>query len=218
MEKASLTIPRIPELDTLGRADDIISLLDHRGVRRSISCNNWAEQFAYHPLCTFAAAHTGTHLYIDFLVRCNYLRAVNTEEQSPVCEDSCVEFFVQPKAGGEYWNLEFNCIGTVNASRRMSRTISTHLSSDEIAQIRRYPSCGTRPFCEVEGLFTWNILVVIPFALLGIDKVEPGTIMHGNFYKCAEKSSSPHFLSWSPIDTPKPDFHRPEFFGEISFE
>ena len=27
-----------------------------------------------------------------------------------------------------------------------------------------------------------------------------------------------HFLSWRPIRTEKPDFHRPEFFGEVTFE
>ncbi|MCM1067638.1 MAG: carbohydrate-binding family 9-like protein [Muribaculaceae bacterium] len=218
MDTASLTIPRIPELDSMAGPDEIIPLLDHKGVRRSISCNNWAPQYPYHPLCTFAAAHTGTHLYIDFLVRCNYLRAMNSADQSPVSEDSCVEFFIEPVAGGEYWNLEFNCIGAVNASHRKLRPQATRLSSDEIAMIRRYPSCGTRPFCEVEGLFTWNLLVVIPFSLLGIDRVEPGTAMRGNFYKCASASASPHFLSWSPIDTPAPDFHRPEFFGNLIFE
>jgi len=67
----------------------------------------------------------------------------------------------------------------------------------------------------VEGLFTWNLLVVIPLKLLGIDTVEPGTIFRGNFYKCASAASQPHFLSWNPIDTPAPDFNRPEFFGNL---
>ncbi|WP_262895053.1 carbohydrate-binding family 9-like protein, partial [Parabacteroides distasonis] len=26
---------------------------------------------------------------------------------------------------------------------------------------------------------------------------------------------NPHFVSWSPIDLPEPNFHCPEFFGEI---
>ncbi|MBO7233161.1 MAG: hypothetical protein J6V16_08435, partial [Bacteroidales bacterium] len=25
----------------------------------------------------------------------------------------------------------------------------------------------------------------------------------------------PHYLSWQPINTEKPDFHRPEFFGTL---
>ena len=30
-----------------------------------------------------------------------------------------------------------------------------------------------------------------------------------------DKTAHPHYLSWSPIGTEKPDFHRPEFFGEL---
>ena len=37
----------------------------------------------------------------------------------------------------------------------------------------------------------------------------------GNFYKCADETMNPHFVSWSPIDLPEPNFHCPEFFGEI---
>ncbi|MDE5921249.1 MAG: hypothetical protein K2G82_06535, partial [Paramuribaculum sp.] len=29
-------------------------------------------------------------------------------------------------------------------------------------------------------------------------------------------TSEPHYLSWAPITTPQPDFHRPEFFGNIT--
>lgn len=214
----SLTIPRIAALDTLADADAIISLLDSEGAHGMIDENNWPDAFPYKPLSTFAVAHSGNNLYIDFFVRCNYLRAVNSANQSPVSEDSCVEFFVKPVAGGEYWNFEFNCIGAVNASHRIERPAPTRLSDEEIAQIQRIASCGTKPFCEVEGLFTWNLLVVIPFSLIGVDAVSPGTVMEGNFYKCASAASQPHFLSWNAIDTPKPDFHRPEFFGKLVFE
>ena len=37
-------------------------------------------------------------------------------------------------------------------------------------------------------------------------------------YKCGDKLQTPHFLSWAPIDLPKPKFHCPEFFGELVFE
>ena len=35
------------------------------------------------------------------------------------------------------------------------------------------------------------------------------------FYKCGDKTAHPHFLSWNPVGTPAPDFHRPDFFGEL---
>ena len=41
--------------------------------------------------------------------------------------------------------------------------------------------------------------------------------MRANFYKCGDKTLQPHFLSWSPIHSEKPDFHRPEDFGIINF-
>ena len=39
-----------------------------------------------------------------------------------------------------------------------------------------------------------------------------GVALEGNLYKCADKAKTPHYLSAFPIDTEKPDFHRPEFF------
>jgi hypothetical protein len=37
----------------------------------------------------------------------------------------------------------------------------------------------------------------------------------GNFYKCGDETEYPHFGCWNLIASPVPDFHRPEYFGEI---
>ena len=140
---------------------------------------------------------------------------MNYTNNSPVCEDSCVEFFIAPKCDARYWNFEFNCIGTINASNRTERHNPTRLTDSELARIRRYASCGTRPFQEVEGLFTWSLIIAIPLDLIGVEYNGDQIAMKGNFYKCASGSSPPHFLSWAPRDTPAPDVHRPEFFGDI---
>jgi len=218
MNNYPLIIPRIDALDSLSDSDAVIALLDDKGARGDISHVDWPEVSSYRPMTSFATAYSQKYLYIDFLVRCNYLRAENYENQSPVSEDSCVEFFVEPHPGGEYWNFEFNCIGTVNASHRMVRPQPTRLNADEIAGIHRYASCGTRPFRELEGLFTWNLLVAIPLTLMGLDADNMPEKVRGNFYKCASATSEPHYLSWNPILTEKPDFHRPDFFGDIYFE
>jgi hypothetical protein len=34
---------------------------------------------------------------------------------------------------------------------------------------------------------------------------------------CADATSHPHWLSWSPANLSEPDFHRPEFFGTLVF-
>ena len=55
-----------------------------------------------------------------------------------------------------YYNFEFNCIGTALAARRTGREDAEHFSADKMAKIKRYSSVGNKPFCEMEGLFSWN--------------------------------------------------------------
>lgn len=213
----TVNAPYLPQLDS-SNADDIVSLLEQYGTRQQIDSLNW-KQYPYSPLTTFTVAHSGTAIYIDFFVRCNYLRAHNSEDLSPVSQDSCVEFFVSPTCDNHYWNFEFNCIGTINASHRSERKNPTRLSHEELASVRRYASCGTRPFREMEGIFAWSLIVAIPLDLIGV-KYTPGEplTLAANFNKCASATSAPHYLSWNPIDTPEPNFHHPEFFGQLILE
>lgn len=216
-EKKSLSVPYLPELDSMD-LEQVAAVLDEKGVRRTVDCLNWKDQFPYHPLTAFSIAHSDTCIYIDFFVRCNYLRAVNDKNNSNVYQDSCVEFFVAPEGTAPYYNFEFNCIGTIHAAKRMDRHSGQLLPDEQLDKVRRYASCGTRPFNEVEGMFSWNLVVAIPLELIGVKYEGKPITLHGNFYKCADATSEPHYLSWSPIDTPKPDFHRPEFFGTITLE
>ena len=62
----------------------------------------------------------------------------------------------------------------------------------------------------------WWLAEVIPFSLIGMDKAPESLRM--NFYKCGDKCSKMHFLSWSEIDLPAPDFHCPDYFGKVIFE
>lgn len=117
---APIHIPYIPELDSLLESSDqeaIINMLDQNGERRTIGSLNWEKEYPYRPLAAVIAAHSGNALYLDFFVRCNYLRAENYEDQSPVSEDSCVEFL--------YRLLVTAIIGTLSSIvsvRRMRRT------------------------------------------------------------------------------------------------
>ena len=209
----TLHIPYIPQLDNLN-TDEISSLLDSHGSHGRIAELNWP-QFPYAPLSAFNIAHSGTAIYIDFFTRCNYLRAENYTNLSPVADDSCVEFFVSPTLDNHYWNFEFNCIGAINASHRSERHNPTRLNDAELASVRRSASCGNRPFKEMEGIFAWNLLCAIPLALIGVEYTGNPIEMAANFYKCAGKTSAPHFLTWNPVRCEKPDFHRPQDFGRI---
>ena len=53
------------------------------------------------------------NLLLGFEVEDRYVRSVCRAYQDPVCTDSCVEFFVQPKPNRGYLNFEINAGGTL---------------------------------------------------------------------------------------------------------
>ncbi|MGM9760255.1 MAG: carbohydrate-binding family 9-like protein [Parabacteroides sp.] len=211
----SLKVPFLPTLDVLDLSSAGL-LLEGRAHREFIDSINW-EEYPYKPITAFDIARSSSRLYIRYFVKCNSLKAIYQYDNSPVHLDSCVEFFMQKQGDVEYMNFEFNCIGTCDAARRQSREIKTSLSSDEYAQIERHSSLENKPFEEQLGNYSWELIVAIPFELMGLDPQNLPEKIRGNFYKCADDTAMPHFVSWNPIDLPKPDFHCPDFFGEIYF-
>ena len=159
-------------------------------------------------------------MFLHYYVRGEQLRAVTTEDQGPVWEDSCVEFFCQVPGDDHYYNFECNCIGAMVASRRLSRSEDVQkLPLEEMAAIRRRCSFPREAIEERDGLFEWEVELQIPLRLIFRDRqaVFP-QVLRANFYKCGDKTKRPHFLSWQPIPLPQPDFHCPQFFGELVLE
>ena len=206
---------KVPYLETLDVLDlSSVGLLMEKAQRESIDVINW-EEYSYKPIVAFDIARSKVNLYIRYFVKGNSLKALYETDGSPVYQDSCVEFFMKRVDDPNYYNFEFNCIGTCDAARRTSRDIKTSLSQEEYKSIIRLPSVRRRAFEEIKGIHTWNLIVVIPLKLMGLDPSNLPEKILGNFYKCADETMNPHFVSWSPIDLPEPNFHCPEFFGEI---
>lgn len=208
-----LKVPYLTALDVLDLSS-VGFLLENKAQREYIDVINW-EEYPYKPIVAFDIARTDANLYIRFFVKGNSLKAIYETDGSPVYTDSCVEFFMKTIEDHNYMNFEFNCIGTCDASRRQSRDIKRSLSPDEYASIRRYSSLEHRAFEEQKGVYTWELVISIPFQLMGLDPNHLPEKILGNFYKCGDDTEFPHFVSWSPIDLPQPNFHCPEFFGEI---
>lgn len=184
-----------------------------------IACNNWAAEYPYAPKATFTAAHNGTNLFLTFRVDEECTAAVVTEDNGPVWTDSAVEFFISFDDKG-YYNFEFSCIGKALLGFRKTKPEVTHAGPDIMKTIRRASSLGEANFEERKGDNHWELHVTIPataffahdFATLD------GLKARANVYKCGDNLSKPHFLSWQPIRTEKPNFHVPEFFGDVEFE
>ena len=90
----------------------------------------------------------------------------------------------------------------------------------DMKSVDRWASLGREPFEERMGDCKWSLTLVIPTTALFRDEIHSldGRDMRANFYKCGDKLTTPHFLSWNKIDLPSPCFHCPPFFGQIHFE
>ena len=173
---------------------------------------NWNE-FPYAPSVTFRIAYSEKAIALMFEVNEAHVKATALENNGPVWEDSCVEFFVKTPDGKQYTNFEMNCIGTMLAARRSSRHDPSHYSDEKIAQVRRVTSLPHAAVDFKGENQSWWAVEVIPFDLMGYEN-KPESIS-ANLYKCGDKCEQAHFLSWSPIGLPSPDFHCPDFFGTI---
>lgn len=210
-----IKVPYFSDLN-VNRLSDMAILLSEIGASDMVEKVNWVKEFPYKPLTEFNILRTDKSLFIRYFVRGNMLKAVYSQDQSPVYKDSCVEFFCQVPGSDFYYNFEFNCIGTCSAARRKGRNEGVErLNEEELQQINRFSSIGRKVFKEMQGLFEWELTVEIPLSIIGIDAALMPTHILGNFYKCADDTVSPHYVSWNAINTEKPDFHRPDFFGII---
>lgn len=181
----------------------------------------------HHPSVAVRMVHSADALLVAFRVQDKYVRCVVDQNQGSVCTDSCVEFFVRPKRDKGYFNFEINCGGTllcyyiqVDGAGAGDMASRVALPPEDLALVGIVPSLPrvVEPELQVDTL--WTLKFSIPFALLekyvGPLGPLPGQVWRGNFYKCADKTSHPHWAAWSPVDAF--NFHLPRCFGELKFE
>lgn len=185
----------------------------------AVACNNWSADYPYAPQVRFAAGHDGKNLYLRFRVREECTKAEVAEDNGAVWTDSAVEFFISFDDTG-YYNFEFSCIGRALLGFRKTKPEVRHADGEIMRMIGRESSLGTANFAERRGANEWELCVTIPvgaFFAHRLDTLE-GVRARANVYKCGDDLSKPHFLSWQPIGTEKPNFHVPEYFGQVVFE
>lgn len=148
------------------------------------------------------------------------IRATVTEDNGPVCQDSCLEFFFSPcpEISNAYFNFEINPLGTLYVGFSADGTRKSSKAID---------------FSEFKNIFNinvkkddshWEVSYKVPYKL--IKKYFPDfhsfdkKYIKCNFYKCGDKTLYPHYATWNYIDSnvvKSPDFHVVEYFGVISF-
>lgn len=160
-------------------------------------------------------AYDDAALYVIFHVEDRFVRATAQNFQDDVFKDSCVELFFTPseETSQGYFNLEINCGGTVLFHHQNGRHENNIPVSE--ADFKKLKIAHTAPKFidpEIKEPVTWVIEYRLPINILAnYTKVEtptPGVVWRANLYKCADESSHPHWLTWTPMDLPTPDFHR----------
>ncbi|MGE5419630.1 MAG: carbohydrate-binding family 9-like protein [Chloroflexota bacterium] len=203
---------QIPQLEEL-------SLLMDKEKRYDVDTLNW-RGYDYRPEVKFAVAYSDKEIFLKYFVKEECFKAEWTDSNQNVYEDSCVEFFVSPENDGLYYNFEFNGIGTCLLGSGHGRADTKRADPAIISKIRRLPSSGTNPVKkERKGEISWTLTVAIPFGVFFHHKINDlkGKTVRANFYKCGDMLSVPHYVTWNPIATENPDYHRPEYFGELKF-
>lgn len=184
-----------------------------------LASRNWVE--AEGVGVRFHIQHDGSVIDLQYHVEEPQVRATQTRFNSPVYEDSCVEFFISfPGEGSNYYNFEFNCIGTVLGGYGKDRQERIQIPGEVLKKIIGRSSLGNKPFGVREGPAIWKLSIRLPagvFIHSHIDDLS-GKKAAGNFYKCGDLLEKPHYLSWQPVKTPEPDFHQPRFFGRLEFQ
>ena len=195
---------------------EISSSLERDGVPVEITELNWPE-FAYKPDVSLLCAYTSDEILLKYRVRESHVRGINTAVNSEVYKDSCVEFFISIDAE-VFYNFEFNCIGTAYCAygTRENRTL---LDEKLVSGIRTSSTLGSTALEERKMEGEWELSVAIPLNTFKEKELQnPGDkTFFANFYKCGDELPRPHYLSWNPIDTGKPDFHQPDYFGIVHF-
>lgn len=180
---------------------------------------------AHRPDVAFRLLHDERHLHLRFDVDDRYVRVTQTQPQSSVCRDSCVEFFVQPRPGGGYLNFEINGGGTmllycIEDWRRIPGGFARyHEVPPEVfnaVTIRHDLPDVVDP--ERDAPVRWQIRCRIPVSVLesclgSLGRLS-GQSWRANFFKCGDGTSHPHWASWNPIGE-QLNFHQPDRFGVL---
>ena len=181
---------------------------------------------SFRPQSQVRLLYDGNFLAVLFSVQDHYVRAVAKQWNDSVCRDSCVEFFVAPSDKpnkDDYFNFEINCGGTMLLYRCPGSAGGKrgHVSADEGAEIRISTTMPKIVEPEIQTPTDWRVEYHVPWSLFhkhfGIEIPQSGTSWRGNFYKCGDATSHPHWASWAPLDTFEGGFHQPKYFQPLHF-
>ncbi len=157
------------------------------------------------------AAWDEEHLYIRLQAIEPHILRRFTGTLDPVCRDSCLEFFFCPKNDDRYFNFETNPNGALYVGYGRPGEKRCRLHRENFGKLFQ-----VTPF-EIPG--GWGMELTVPAEFIRIFvpdfTLQRGMTLRANFFKCGDETKQEHYMAWNPVGAPEPNFHLPEFFGEL---
>jgi hypothetical protein len=212
-----LIVPFLADVNKESPICNLSGLLD--GLEKNhIDITPWPS-YSYKPSVNFSMAYSNDAVFIKYYVSEKFIRAIYTKPNDPVYEDSCVEFFISFDGEKDYYNFEFNSVGTCRLGFGPDKNSRELLPEKRIMLIKHHSHL--RPYDSTgDNNINWELTLIIPFEVFCYHEIVSLNKMscRANFYKCGNALPDPHFLVWNSIESTHPNFHLPEFFGKIRFE
>ncbi len=179
----------------------------------------WLEN-GYKPKTEAKVCYSERNLFVNFKVYENEVTAKYERINDPVHKDSCVEFFVNlfPTKTEKYFNFEINPLGTIHVGFGALGN-RKKLTKVDIKMIEINSSLKT-PIVGIYGNTYWEVYYKIPISLFEqhYELIFNAENAKGNFYKCGDESKYEHYGVWNNVDSTKPNFHLPQYFGDLVFK
>jgi len=155
-----------------------------------------------------------TFLYVAFKCDDKHIWADHYNINDRTYEDDCVELFWNPSPDRQqyYYQFEINCIGNLLSVKRPDRAtiMLPHITQSIQGTVNDDTDTDTG----------WVIEMALRFAeypeLFTAAPPKPGDMWRIGLNRCGGKTN-PQYSQWSPSQTDKPNFHRPEDFGKLFF-
>ena len=184
------------------------------------------ESSTHRPYVRARMLYDASNVYGIYCVKDRFVRSIREGLQSSVCQDSCVEFFVEPPTGRGYFNFEFNCGGHlllyhVRDARRDGDTFADfgEVPAEDARTVNIYHSLPSVVEPEIQAETEWFLEFAAPLAIfekhMGPIGDPAGQTWRANFYKCGDRTSHPHWASWAPVS--ELNFHLPQCYQPVRF-
>lgn len=178
---------------------------------------------AFQPTVNAKMMYDDENLYLIYKVEDRHVRIQNTNFNSPVSTDACVEFFFSPDQGWplRYFNVEINAGGTgLMAYHKDGKR--NNVKEEDFSVVEIAHTLPKKLEQEISEPITWFLEFKMPLSLLGkygpVTQPQRGVKWKANFYKTSSKSTNPHYITWAVVQNPVPQFHLPQYFGTLKFK